>query len=70
MNEIRKDIIKAVIMMRSLPSALDLWLIVAVVLYAFDKSIPWFVWIMIVLEFAVVIKLGTEVKQKMEEVKS
>jgi len=39
----------------TLASALDLWFMLATLLYAFDRRIPWWVWVFIVTEFCTVV---------------
>lgn len=34
------------------PTATDLWLAMVVLLWAFDKPVRWYVWVMLVSEFA------------------
>lgn len=53
-------------MIRTMPTALDLWIMLTVVLSAFGKPIPWVVWVIVALEAFAVFKIivaGGEEKQ-------
>lgn len=43
---------------RLLPGTMDLWLIAITLMYAFGRPIPWWAWLMIALEFLLVMTLG------------
>lgn len=36
--------------LRMAPSAADLWIITATILYAFDRPIPWWLWFILAME--------------------
>lgn len=51
------------IMLRTFPTALDLWIALAIGLYAFGKEVPWILWGIIVAEALCLILRGKELKE-------
>jgi hypothetical protein len=55
------------ILLRAMPTALDLWIIVSVVLPAFDKPVPWVVWVFMGLELITLLRVAGDVKKEKQD---
>jgi hypothetical protein len=50
--------------LRVMPTAFDFWVMLAILLNAFDKKIPWYLWVIIAAEAVAIFVVAQEVKKR------